>query len=55
MWLTGEPDGSVIPAVYDPVAQKMLELPIFPTASGLSVSGQHLVDQFCAFGGLVGS
>jgi hypothetical protein len=44
--LTGEPDGAVEVDVLDPTAEQVLDLPLFPTASGVSVSAYRLLDDW---------
>lgn len=42
-----QPDGTVKPHIQHPLAQKILELPLFPTRTGNPVSALRLVREFC--------
>jgi hypothetical protein len=41
------------PTVIHPVAQEVLAMPLFPTASGSFISGERLIDAFCTFGAVL--
>ena len=45
--LTRRPDGTVASHIEHPLAQKILELPVFPTATGNPVSALRLIGEFC--------
>ncbi|MFB6351739.1 MAG: hypothetical protein ABEN55_03720, partial [Bradymonadaceae bacterium] len=45
--MTREPDGTVRPQIEHPLAQKIFELPLFPTQIGNPVSALRLIREFC--------
>lgn len=46
--LTRTPNGAVVPHIEHPLAQKILELPLFATDTGNPVSALRLIREFCA-------
>lgn len=48
--ITAGPDGSLGVNVLDPYAQRILDLPVFPTRAGVSVTGWRLLREFTMYG-----
>jgi hypothetical protein len=46
-----EPDGNLVVSAYNVTTRRILELPLFPTTAGVSVSGWRLLREFATFGG----
>ncbi len=48
--LVATPEGRLYAEVLHPLAERVLELPLFPGRDGVRLSGRSLVEAFCAYG-----